>query len=51
MAQLIETSLVFGHFANQSNVAYPDIFSCKEYPSKKAADFCKKFFEAKKDEN
>ncbi len=48
MMQLIETSLVSGHFANQSNAVYLDIFSCKEYPPYKAVAFCKKFFKAKK---
>src|SRR3990167_8855461 len=48
MTQLVETSLVSGHFANQTNAAYIDIFSCKEYPPKKATNFCQKFFEAKK---
>ena len=48
MTQLIETSLVSGHFANQTNSAYLDIFSCKEYPPYLAAEFCKKFFGAKK---
>ncbi len=48
MTQLVETSLVSGHFANQSNAVYLDIFSCKEYPPHKAAEFCKKFFGAKK---
>lgn len=47
MMQLIETSLVSGHFANNSRAVYLDIFSCKEYPPYKAAEFCKKFFEAK----
>ncbi len=47
MTQLIETSLVSGHFANQSNAVYLDIFSCKDYPPYKAAEFCKKFFGAK----
>ncbi len=46
MTQLIETSLVSGHFANQSNAVYLDIFSCKKYPPQKAAEFCRKFFEA-----
>ena len=31
MTQLIETSLVSGHFANNTNAAYLDIFSCKWY--------------------
>lgn len=47
MTQLIETSLVSGHFANQTNAAYLDIFSCKEYPPEVMARFCQKFFEAK----
>lgn len=46
MMQLIETSLVSGHFANETNAAYLDIFSCKEYGPKKMAEFCKKFFGA-----
>jgi len=48
MTQLIETSLVSAHFAEQSNAAYIDIFSCKEYPPNKAAEFCKNYFEAGK---
>lgn len=47
MTQLIETSLISGHFANQTNAAYIDIFSCKVYTPYKAAEFCKQFFEAK----
>ena len=46
MTQLIETSLVSGHFANETNAAYLDIFSCKEYEPSKAAEFCKTFFGA-----
>jgi S-adenosylmethionine/arginine decarboxylase-like enzyme len=46
MTQLIETSLISGHFANQSNAAYIDIFSCKVYPPYTAAIFAKEFFEA-----
>ena len=47
MTQLIETSLVSGHFANNTNAAYLDIFSCKWYDVKKVKVFSKKFFEAK----
>jgi S-adenosylmethionine/arginine decarboxylase-like enzyme len=47
MTQLIETSLISGHFANETNAAYLDLFSCKEYPQEKTARFCKEFFEAK----
>jgi len=46
MTQLIETSLISGHFANQTNTAYLDVFSCKYYDSEKAAEFAKRFFEA-----
>lgn len=47
MVQLIESSLISGHFANASNNAYIDIFSCKYYDPEKAAEFSKKFFKAK----
>ncbi len=45
MCQLIETSLISGHFANQTNTAYIDIFSCKLYDPYAAAEFTKFFFE------
>ncbi|MFH1662125.1 MAG: S-adenosylmethionine decarboxylase, partial [Candidatus Falkowbacteria bacterium] len=47
MTQLIETSLISGHFANQTNAVYLDIFSCKKYPPYKTGEFCKNFFKAK----
>jgi S-adenosylmethionine/arginine decarboxylase-like enzyme len=47
MTQLIETSLISGHFANLTNNAYIDIFSCKYYDPQVAADFTQKFFQAK----
>lgn len=47
MVQLIDTSLISGHFANQTNSAYLDIFSCKYCDPKKVAQFAKKFFQAK----
>ena len=46
MTQLIETSLISGHFANQSNAAYLDIFSCKFYPPYVVAAFARRFFGA-----
>ena len=46
MTQLIETSLVSGHFANNTNAAYLDIFSCKWYDVNKVKDFSIEFFEA-----
>ena len=48
MTQLIETSLISAHFANQSNTTYLDVFSCKLYDSQAVADFAKSFFKAKR---
>ncbi len=44
MTQLIETSLISGHFANESNNAYLDIFSCKFYEPRDVAEFAMEFF-------
>jgi S-adenosylmethionine/arginine decarboxylase-like enzyme len=46
MTQLIETSLISGHFASEANAAYIDIFSCKEYEPEVAAEFTCRFFGA-----
>lgn len=46
MVQLIETSCISAHFANQTNTTYLDIFSCKYYSPHDAAEFAKEFFEA-----
>ena len=43
MTQLIETSLVSGHFANNTNAAYLDIFSCKWYDVEQVVSFSRKF--------
>ena len=45
MTQLIETSLISGHFANASNSTYLDIFSCKFYEPRDVAEFAVSFFE------
>ena len=47
MTQLIETSLISGHFANDTNRAYLDIFSCKGYDPAVVEAFSKKFFRAR----
>jgi len=44
MTQLIETSLISAHFANQTNNVYLDIFSCKYYEPEAAAQFAKNYF-------
>ena len=48
MFQLIETSNLCAHFAEQSNAAYIDIFSCKAFDSQAAADFSMRTFDAQK---
>jgi len=47
MIQLIETSLISAHFANQTDTAYIDIFSCKYYDPHRATEFSKNFFKGK----
>jgi S-adenosylmethionine decarboxylase len=44
MTQLIETSLISGHFANKTNNIYIDVFSCKKYDPYLVAAFTKEFF-------
>jgi len=48
LIQLIESSLVSGHFSELWNKAFINIFSCKSFNHKIATDFTKKFFKAKK---
>jgi S-adenosylmethionine/arginine decarboxylase-like enzyme len=47
MTQFIETSLISGHFADETNSGFIDIFSCKVYNPLLAARFTQKYFEAK----
>jgi len=47
VAQMIETSLISGHFSEFWNNAYINIFSCKPFDTKIARDFAKEFFVAK----
>lgn len=44
MTQLIETSLISGHFANADNTVYLDVFSCKYYDPREVAEFAMSFF-------
>lgn len=46
LVQLIETSLISGHFANLTNRVYLDIFSCAYYDPQKTARFAHEFFQA-----
>jgi S-adenosylmethionine/arginine decarboxylase-like enzyme len=45
MVQLIETSLISAHFANQSNTVYLDVFSCKPYDPAVVEKFATAYFE------
>ena len=47
MTQLIETSLISGHFVNLTNHAYIDIFSCCPYDPHEAAEFTRQYFKGK----
>ena len=47
MVQLIETSLISAHFANQTNTTYLDVFSCKPYDPDIVAEFAQSFFGGK----
>ena len=44
LIQLIETSNVTAHFAEQSGDVYLDVFSCKAFSEEKAIAVCEKYF-------
>jgi len=46
MVQLIETSLVSAHFAEESDAVYLDVFSCRWYDADVASAFAQAFFGA-----
>lgn len=46
MFQLIETSNISAHFANETNRTFLDVFSCCYYNPRVVAEFAKKFFGA-----
>jgi S-adenosylmethionine/arginine decarboxylase-like enzyme len=48
MTQLIETSLVSAHFADNSKAIYLDVFSCAPYDPQEAAEFAARFFKARR---
>ena len=45
--QLIETSNICAHFAENLGQVYIDIFSCKEFDNTIAEDVCRKYFAPK----
>jgi S-adenosylmethionine decarboxylase len=48
LTQLIETSLISAHFADNSRAIYLDVFSCAPYDSNEAANFAAQFFKAQR---
>ena len=46
MVQLIQTSLVSAHFAEDTNAIYLDVFSCKYYDAADAVRYAQDFFKA-----
>lgn len=47
LVQLIETSNICGHFAEDTNNAYLDVFSCKPYEQDAVVATVEKFFKPK----
>lgn len=47
LVQLIETSNICGHFCEEDNTAYLDIFSCKEYDIVTAQKVVAEYFDYK----
>jgi S-adenosylmethionine/arginine decarboxylase-like enzyme len=47
MFQLIETSNISGHFSEELNTAFIDIFSCREYDVDLVKEFTLDFFKGK----
>ena len=46
MTQLIETSLISAHFADESCAIYLDVFSCAPYEPNDVAEFAKEYSKA-----
>ena len=47
LVQLIETSNICGHFAEDSNNAYLDVFSCKSFDQDVVVETVEKYFKPK----
>jgi S-adenosylmethionine/arginine decarboxylase-like enzyme len=47
MLQLIDASLISGHFASDSNRAYLDLFSCRSYNARIVEAFARDYFGAR----
>lgn len=45
-SQMIKTSCITGHFAENEDAAYIDVFSCKAYEPEELAEYCMAYFNA-----
>jgi len=45
LVQLIETSNITGHFCEETNEAYLDVFSCKQFHQKDVEDVVRSYFQ------
>lgn len=45
LVQLIETSNICGHFVNENDTMYLDVFSCKPFDPVKVIEVAKRFFD------
>lgn len=48
LIQLIETSNIAGHFVEENNTMYLDVFSCKDFDAEVVKDTVKEFFGAER---
>jgi len=48
LLQMIETSNIAAHFAENIGQVYIDVFSCKSFDTQLAIDVCKKYFRPEK---
>jgi S-adenosylmethionine/arginine decarboxylase-like enzyme len=48
LVQLIETSQISGHFAEDTDRAFIDVFSCKQFPPEETARFVQEYFGAER---
>lgn len=48
LCQLIETSMISGHFVEDTDRCFIDVFSCKQFPPEKTARYVQKYFGARK---
>jgi S-adenosylmethionine/arginine decarboxylase-like enzyme len=48
LIQLIETSNIAGHFVEENNTMYLDVFSCKDFDTEVVKELVHEYFDAQK---